>query len=435
MPSEIRIEVRRREEEVKAISVDFEAPGQTGKYINSEELYVHAVIPCSLAIPVPTEAKEYKFYFYDISENLLMTTVLEIYREGVRRCVCVNGKSQYCNRTKMPGCQIIDNKVALYVPELPAGAWTKQDFINALQDKGPIPLEDYPPGGWLRGWSRTEPYMLEYQKGDLTLGIDLEAPGCKDNPPTNIKCVRWRYDWGRLYSHCEFVSDACFLPDYGIYAIKYALNQLYGETEYLACMVISPESSRYVPFGDTVDLKLTVSNCGTKKCKIKGAIKMAGKIFIEEEKSGEKGKITISKELSIVDFVSIGFYASHQENGDWTLDEYKEVSLECIPTQKPTKGSVDIPKSITPKEIYLTKPSTFRIHIENTSDVATRYRITLTFTGIDVSKEYKFTSGWSEILNPTEETKLDVVVLLPEDAIPPGKDEAIYDISTTLEAK
>ena len=99
-----------------------------------------------------------------------------------------------------------------------------------------------------------------------------------------------------------------------------------------------------------------------------------------------------------------------------------------------TKGSVDIAKSIIPHEIYLTKPSTFRMHIENTSGKAARYRIRLTFTGIYVSKEYEFTSDWSEMISPKESTKLGVEVTLPEDAIPVGKDEAVYDIKTILEA-
>ena len=98
------------------------------------------------------------------------------------------------------------------------------------------------------------------------------------------------------------------------------------------------------------------------------------------------------------------------------------------------EGIVAIGDSIIPEEIYLTKPSTFSIHIENTSEVATRYRITLAFTGIDVSKEYTFTSDWSETISPKESTKLDVEVTLPEDAIPTDKEEAIYDINVILEA-
>ena len=98
------------------------------------------------------------------------------------------------------------------------------------------------------------------------------------------------------------------------------------------------------------------------------------------------------------------------------------------------EGIVVIGDSIIPKEIYLTKPSTFRIHIENTSGKATRYRITLAFTGIDVDNEYTFTSDWSEMINPSESTKLGVEVTLLEDAIPGGKDEAIYDIKVILEA-
>ena len=105
------------------------------------------------------------------------------------------------------------------------------------------------------------------------------------------------------------------------------------------------------------------------------------------------------------------------------------------PLPSAPKGKTLLDKSEIPKVIYLETHATFSIFTENTGNVKAKYKAHLFFADVDVSKEYTFTSDWSETISPKESTKLDVEVLLPKDAIPTDKEEVIYAIKVILEAK
>ena len=99
-------------------------------------------------------------------------------------------------------------------------------------------------------------------------------------------------------------------------------------------------------------------------------------------------------------------------------------------------AKIIIGESVIPKEIYLEIFATFSMHVLNAGyEESAKYKTHLEFIGVELPNEYIFRSDWCEELAPGESTKLNVEVLLPEDAIPPDKDEAIYEIKVILEAK
>lgn len=141
-----------------------------------------------------------------------------------------------------------------------------------------------------------------------------------------------------------------------------------------------------------------------------------------------------------------GFKLHKRKGGVWAVDEIEHPCRDIFSPRKGNSagiifdiilraGIVDFPQSIIPKEIYSGVLGSFLMHIKNTEGEESAYKITLIFTGIDVAKEYAFASEWSDMINPEQSTKLNVEVVLPKDAVPPEKGEAIYEISTILEAK
>ena len=120
---------------------------------------------------------------------------------------------------------------------------------------------------------------------------------------------------------------------------------------------------------------------------------------------------------------------------DWDTKDENNKGLTLILTMPSHRGKVVIEESKIPTEIYLGIPSTFSFSIYNIGKMSSSYNLWVKFLGIDVSKEYYFFYEDSDEALPGESTKIDVEVVLPEDAIAPDKDEAIYEIKVILEAK
>ena len=97
-------------------------------------------------------------------------------------------------------------------------------------------------------------------------------------------------------------------------------------------------------------------------------------------------------------------------------------------------GATKLEESIIPAEIYLERPATFEIAVENTGEIPVSYKTRVEFHGEDNDNLFSFASEWSEETSPGEVTKTPVQVTLPTEAIPAGKEEAVYTISTVLEA-
>lgn len=99
------------------------------------------------------------------------------------------------------------------------------------------------------------------------------------------------------------------------------------------------------------------------------------------------------------------------------------------------KGRTDLSRSDIPDAIYLETKAIFSIFTENTGDVKARFKITVLFEAVAIVKEYNFKSAWSTEIAPNKTTMIDVNILMPSDAIPEGKGEAHYEITTILEAE
>ncbi len=117
----------------------------------------------------------------------------------------------------------------------------------------------------------------------------------------------------------------------------------------------------------------------------------------------------------------------------YTLEPEKETAppIEIEVTRGGLGGSVSISSSRIPQTIAVTVPTEFRIHVDNpATGVHARYRVTLTFSGVNT---YSFTSDWSDIVAPDDYTNLYVTVTLPDAAIPTGQASAVYTLISTLE--
>lgn len=118
----------------------------------------------------------------------------------------------------------------------------------------------------------------------------------------------------------------------------------------------------------------------------------------------------------------------------WDTKDESNKGLTLMLTMPSRRGKVVIEESKIPKEIYLEIPSTFSFAIYNTGRLPSRYRLWLRFSGIDISRQYSFFSEWCSEIEPGDSVFVDVEVVMPSNALLPDKEEAVYEISTSLEA-
>lgn len=112
----------------------------------------------------------------------------------------------------------------------------------------------------------------------------------------------------------------------------------------------------------------------------------------------------------------------------------KEYHKTLVPAAIIPEGKTDLTKSTIPSIIYLETEAPFSIFTENIGEVKAKYKVTIRFSGVDTDKTYNFESEFSGEIEPGKNTMINIPVILPSDAVPTGKMEAIYEISTILEA-
>ncbi|MEA1998105.1 MAG: hypothetical protein U9N61_02095 [Euryarchaeota archaeon] len=99
-------------------------------------------------------------------------------------------------------------------------------------------------------------------------------------------------------------------------------------------------------------------------------------------------------------------------------------------------GVVVLSESTIPSEVFLEVPATFTLSILNTGTKASKYLVHIRIVSTaDITKEYLFSSNWSNQININAYTDLDVEVTIPIDAIPSGAELVTCEISAILEAQ
>lgn len=119
---------------------------------------------------------------------------------------------------------------------------------------------------------------------------------------------------------------------------------------------------------------------------------------------------------------------------EWDTKDESNKGLTLMLTMPPHRGKVVIEESKIPKEIYLETPSIFSFAVYNMGKLPSRYRIWLQFSGIDIPRQYNFFSEWCSETETGDTVFVDVEVTTPSNALLPDKEEAVYEISTVLEA-